>query len=260
MAQPKLDAEKITSPIQLMAAWFVMLILLSGVLLTAASQIEKPDWAAGYLVIFCSIIVIAVIACVTLMLTKFRPHLQDGKEYAEWLKDQNTYSEGIRLENTSPIKAVVKTSSDPEEGPEVSNPNEVRISVLDAVGGIDIVEKLKNLDFNADIYKSKNPSGQSTLDSIIKNQGIWIGHRVPPEIAIRAIKEALRIWPDLQYIHISGDRNEPPDYVNDQVFIGGANSAVDRYKIRKWSTSELEALNENISLGEFHALARAKYS
>lgn len=260
MSQPELKAEKITSPIQLMAAWFVMLILLSGVLLTAASQIDKPDWAAGYLVVFCSIVIIAVIACVTLMLTKFRPHLQDGKEYAEWLKDQNTYSKGIRPESTSPMKSISSTNTGSEEGPDISEPGEVRISVNNAVGGINIVEKLKNIGFNADIYEPKFHSQEPMLENINNNQGIWVGHRVPSEIAIRAIKEAIRIWPELGYIHISGDRNEPPDYVHDQIFIGGANSAAERYKIRKWTTSELEALSESISLEKFHALARAKYS
>lgn len=260
MAQPELNAEKITSPIQLMAAWFVMLILLSGVLLTAASQIENPDWAAGYLVVFCSLVVIAVIACVTLMLTKFRPHLQDGKEYTEWLKDQNTYSEGIHPPDTQPATIIDNPSKELEENPDISDPSEVRISVLDTVGGINIVERLKNIGFNADLYVSKSSSKEPSLDNIENNQGIWVGHRVPSEIVIRVIKEAIRIWPELKFIHISGDRNSPPDYVHDQIFIGGANSAAKRYKIRPWSTSELKSLDDNISLEEFHTLARAKYS
>ncbi len=260
MAQPELNAEKITSPIQLMAAWFVMLILLSGVLLTAASQIEKPDWAAGYLVVFCSLVVIAVITCVTLMLTKFRPHLQDGKEYAEWLKDQNTYSEGIRPQDTQPTKIIGDPSNELEKELDISDPSEVRISVLEVVGGINIVERLKNIGLNADLYELKGPSKETSLDNIENHQGIWVGHRVPSEVVIRAIKEAIRIWPELKFIHISGDRNLPPDYIHDQVFIGGANSAAKHYKISPWSTSELEALNENISLKKFHALARAKYS
>ena len=89
MSKPNIVPEKINSPIQLMAAWFVMLILLSGVLLAAASQISEPKWAAGFLVISTTILIAAVITCVLLMLTKFRPHLQEGQEYAEWLKDQN---------------------------------------------------------------------------------------------------------------------------------------------------------------------------
>lgn len=79
MSGTKLIPEKITSPFQLMAAWFSMLVLLVGVLLAAAIKIEKPEWAAGYLVICSTILIMVVLGCVTLMLTKFRPHLQDGK-------------------------------------------------------------------------------------------------------------------------------------------------------------------------------------
>jgi hypothetical protein len=259
MAQPELNAEKITSPMQLMAAWFVMLILLSGVLLTAASQIENPDWAAGYLVAFCSLVIIAVIACVTLMLTKFRPHLQDGKEYAEWLKERGAYSKGIRPQDAQPAKTIDNPSKTPEEAPKISDPSEVRISVLNAVGGINIMERLKNIGFNADLHESIGPSKESSLDNIENNQGIWVGRRVPSEVVMRVIKEAIRIWPELKFIYISGDRNSPPDYIHDQIFIGGANSAVKYYKIRPWSTSEFKALEGELNLEKFHALVRAKY-
>jgi hypothetical protein len=47
MTGTKLNPEKITSPFQLMAAWFAMLVLLISILLTAAVNITKPDWAAG---------------------------------------------------------------------------------------------------------------------------------------------------------------------------------------------------------------------
>jgi hypothetical protein len=58
MAGTKLTPEKITSPIQLMAAWFAMLVLLVSILLAAAINITKPEWAAAYLVIFTSVLVI----------------------------------------------------------------------------------------------------------------------------------------------------------------------------------------------------------
>ena len=260
MAQPNIKAEKITSPIQLMAAWFVMLILLSGVLLTAASQIKEPEWAAGYLVLFCSLVIIIVITCVTLMLTKFRPHLQESKEYAEWLKDQNAYSKGILPKIAHNTKRVVITDSTAESCEEVSEPSEVRISVLDAVGGINIVESLKNVGLNADIYESSRNSYELTRDNIRNNQGIWVGKRVPPEIVVKVISLAKEIWPDLQYINISGDHSDPPDYVHDQIFVGGSNSVVERYNLRRWSTSDFSILDGNISLKKFHTLLRKNYS
>lgn len=75
MSDSNLMPDKIKSPIQLMAAWFVMLVSVITVLLTTAINIEKPEWAAGYLVISATIAILIVIGCVLLMLTRYRPHL-----------------------------------------------------------------------------------------------------------------------------------------------------------------------------------------
>jgi glucan phosphoethanolaminetransferase (alkaline phosphatase superfamily) len=89
----KINPEKITNPMQLMASWFVMLILLVGILLGAAATISEPKWISGYLVVSSSVLILLVIIFVFLMLTKYRPHLQDSEKYAIWLKDQQKYIE-----------------------------------------------------------------------------------------------------------------------------------------------------------------------
>lgn len=262
MAGTQLSPEKITSPFQLMAAWFAMLVLLVSVLLTAANNVTHPEWAAGYLVIFTSIIVVVVIACVILMLTAFRPHLQDGKEYAEWLKDKNTYSPGylVKAAPGSQVAKIRKTTrlavkNEPAKG------KSFLISIVDAVGSNELVETLKNLGFNAEVYQERTSSpDKRPLDYLDWNEGIWIGSRVDSKSAIQALKIAVIHWPQLKYLHISTDGEDPPDYIHDQLFFGGVTAAAKRFGLRAWSHEELLALDDDMPLEAFHSAIRSKYS
>ena len=260
MAGTQLTPEKITSPFQLMAAWFAMLILVVAALLAGAANIDKPDWAAGYLVIFASIVILLVIACVILMLTKFRPHLQEGKEYAQWLKDQSAYSSGYVVKAEATViegrAKRIRGSSNKQSLRSVGN---FLISVVNAVGGIELVEALKNEGYNAELYQGVTKNEQKQLPDVSTNGGVWIGSRLQPGAAIKAIKIAVAHWPDLKFLYISGDKNEPPDYVNDQLFLGGASEAVQRYRLRAWTQDELAQLTESMTLDEFHAAVRRKY-
>ncbi|MEH2510150.1 hypothetical protein V1291_001504 [Nitrobacteraceae bacterium AZCC 1564] len=152
MAGTKLIPEKITSPFQLMAAWFAMLVLLVSILLTGAANIKSPEWAAGYLVIFTSVVVVSVLGCVTLMLTVFRPHLQEGKEYAQWLRDKNAYSSGlIRSEQItvpSKVQRNLKTSELRKKGQA-----SFLISVSNLPGAHGLIRALEEAGFRAKIYR-----------------------------------------------------------------------------------------------------------
>lgn len=262
MSGSSLIPEKIKSPIQLMAAWFVMLVSVITVLLTTAVKIEKPEWAAGYLVISSTIIILLVIGCVLLMLTKYRPNLQDGKEYAEWIKDQGIYSKGLIVQpesNFTNISINTKQSSLHI----TSGISDIRVLVIDIFGCSEIMESLKNKGFNVDRHPFTD-NDIDTHDSVIsvkgKHEGIWVGSRVEANLAIKAIKVALKTWPDLKYIHIPSDRSDPPDHVNDQIFIGGASSTPIRRGTRPWTYEELIGLKDNMSMQEFHSKIREKYS
>jgi len=256
MPSDNLIPDKIEDPIQLMAAWFVMLVSLTTVLLATASNIKKPEWAAGYLVVSSSIVIIIVIGCVFLMLTKFRANLQGGKEYAQWIKDQGEYSKGEILQ---PQKM---TGDDPINKDETSDIKNIYVSVLDAVGGLDIVESLKNKGFNVDLhpYKSAGANKAARLNSITGSQeAIWLGVRVEADIAILVIKIAIKVWPALKYIMIPSDTSHPPDHVNDQIFIGGSSKTAIKQGIQTWSINEFMALPDDMKIGDFHQTIRGKY-
>ncbi|PKG85741.1 hypothetical protein CXF85_02830 [Colwellia sp. 75C3] len=262
MSDSNLMPDKIKSPIQLMAAWFVMLVSVITALLTTAVQIEKPCWAAGYLVISSSVVIIIVIGCVFLMLTKYRPHLQDAKEYAEWIKDQGTYSNGLIVQNerTVPNNADGINESGDHETSDINN---VSVSVIDIFGCTEIVESLKNKRFNVDVHPHRHEEfdKREPLDSIKgKQEGIWIGSRVDADVAIKAIEVAIKVWPDLKYIQIPSDAGNPPDHINDQIFIGGASSTPIKRGSRPWSLEELKTLKVDMDISDFHQKIRAKYS
>ena len=273
MSGTKLTPEKITSPMQLMAAWFSMLVLLTGVLLAAAGNIASPPWGAAYLIIFASIVVVAVIAIVFCMLTVFRPHLQEGKEYAQWLKSKGGYSETKvpGSQRAKPVKRpsvksnvfVPHPSSGPtedHEGVSSSVPalNSCWVSVVNIQGALRLASKLSEAGFKVDIYKDQFDEEQ-VLDAA-QQESIWIGSNVPVTEVINAIRIAVQEWPFLKYLHLSADTaGNPPYDIHEEIFIGGSSSTSEQLKLLPWSNEELLSLDETMSIKELHAAVRRKY-
>lgn len=240
MAGTKLTPEKITSPIQLMAAWFAMLILLVSVFLTAAVNIRAPVWAAGFLVIFSSVVTLIVISCVTLMLTVFRPHLQEGKEYAQWLKEKNSYSPGlIDQEKTTPRRAK-RPAREASVAPSVVD-RSFHIEVNSRCpGASELLTRLRRSGFQPERYADLLENDSRTIDSLEEHACIWIGARVQAAGAVEAIKLALDVWPHLKYMELSTDGAEPPDEVHETLFLGGATSTARERGLRPWTRKKFE--------------------
>lgn len=99
METHKIEAHKITKPIQLMAVWFVALLLIDSAFLTAAVKITTPPWLAPTLIISAIVFVPLFLIGVFLMQTVFRKELQDDKFYSEWLKRQEETFEDFAPEN-----------------------------------------------------------------------------------------------------------------------------------------------------------------
>ena len=99
METQKIEAHKITKPIQLMAVWFIALLLINSAFLAAAANITSPSWLAPTLVISAIIFVPLFLGGVFLMQTVFRKELQDDQYYSEWLKRQEKTFEDFNPEN-----------------------------------------------------------------------------------------------------------------------------------------------------------------
>ena len=148
----RIEPEKITNPIQLMAAWFVAAVLLDGALLWAASVIEKPDWIPGFLCSSAVAIAILAMIAVFLMLTKFRPHLQGPKEYSRWLRDTSKMTRGrtdetITEYNVAPNRLIQNERTPPETDDETSAnlPNDIEL-IKEIISCHMVINTLENCD------------------------------------------------------------------------------------------------------------------
>ena len=86
MNKPQIDAAKITSPIQLLATWFVTLIVITAAFLGAAHVVTEPSWVPAMLAIAAVANIPVFLVCMFLLQTKFRPELIQDKYYLEHVK------------------------------------------------------------------------------------------------------------------------------------------------------------------------------
>jgi len=92
MSNHSINPEKVTKPIQLLAAWFVALILVNGSFLMAAQNISNPIWASGVLIWASVLNVPLFITSLFILQTKFRAQLQEDSYYSEYLHKEREYS------------------------------------------------------------------------------------------------------------------------------------------------------------------------
>ena len=84
----KIEPHRITKPIQLLAAWLLGLIVVNGTFLVVATQITKPDWVSGLLVIASVVNVPLFLISIFLLQTKFRPEMQEDAFYSKYLESK----------------------------------------------------------------------------------------------------------------------------------------------------------------------------
>lgn len=125
MNNHKIIPEKITRPMQLLAAWLTGLIIVDSSFLIAAAKVESPNWAPGALVIAAIVNVPLFLVCLFLLQTKFRAEMQEDAYYSKYLEQQYTTetlpTETANVENQA--KEVVKQIMK-ELGPELKERKE----------------------------------------------------------------------------------------------------------------------------------------
>lgn len=90
MSNHKIDPNKVTKPIQLLAAWLVGLVVVDGSFLTAARLITNPDWISAALVIAAILNVPIFVTAIFLLQTRFRPEMQEDTYYSQYLREQRS--------------------------------------------------------------------------------------------------------------------------------------------------------------------------
>lgn len=81
----KIQPDRITKPIQLLASWLVGLIVIDSAFLIAASKMSDGSWERTALVIAAIANVPVFLLALVLLQTRFRPELQEDSFYAQYL-------------------------------------------------------------------------------------------------------------------------------------------------------------------------------
>lgn len=129
-SKPKLEAHKVTKPIQLLAAWLVGLVIVNGSFLTAATVIAQPPWVPSLLVIAAVVNVPIFLIAIFVLQTRYRPEMQEDSYYHKYLESKTGNSP------IEPIPAALVTWTSSQEN---DTANE---------GGPASVARAKRSDFN----------------------------------------------------------------------------------------------------------------
>jgi hypothetical protein len=108
--QDGINAQMITRPIQLLAAWLVGLIFVNGTFLITAQAFNSIEWLAATLVIASVINVPIFLFSLFLLQTKFRPEIQEDHYYSQYIKDKlgrDMTSKSISLAKNNITETVV---------------------------------------------------------------------------------------------------------------------------------------------------------
>lgn len=116
MAANNINPETITKPLQLLAVWFIGLILIDTLFLTIATRIVKPEWASGTLVIASVVYVPLFVICLFLLQTRYRRELLADEGYTDIIKYIGTKAEDEikvmhghhKIKNNSSTQQVIK--------------------------------------------------------------------------------------------------------------------------------------------------------
>jgi hypothetical protein len=88
MNNSQIIPEKVTRPIQLLAAWLTGLIIINGAFLITATQMTSHPWASGALVIAAIVNVPLFLISIFLLQTRYRPEMQEDVYYSKYLEHQ----------------------------------------------------------------------------------------------------------------------------------------------------------------------------
>ncbi len=129
MSNNSIKPEKITKPIQLLAAWLIGLVLVVTALLTAAGNIEKPNWLPALLSIAAVSSIPLFLMMIFLLQTKYRPEMQEDSYYSQYLNKNTGRIEPIE-NNKSYDREIQKLSQ------EIINISVETKSMLDEINNV----------------------------------------------------------------------------------------------------------------------------
>lgn len=88
---------------------------------------------------------------------------------------------------------------------------------------------------------------------------IWIGKDFPFDKAIQVIEISQRYYDDLRYVALSDYRQNPPDSVHEEIFIGGSTESALRLGLRAWTPEDFNSLKQISSAEQLNEFIKARY-
>ena len=144
-------------------------------------------------------------------------------------------------EKTEIVEHVEKTINERLESYATEKEIDCKISVSNMYGSNDFVNNLNSKGYKAKIYFGHGGDNR-TLKKNSEHEAIWLGKNVPVSFAIEIIKMAKNKFPHLKYIDYQS--SIAPEYVNYQIYIGGATSTAKKDGLTTMTTSDFEKLYE----------------
>jgi hypothetical protein len=130
-AQQRIEPERVTKPIQLLAAWLVGLITVDGSFLLAAANMGVGTWERGALIVAAIANVPLFLFALFLLQTRFRPELQEDSYYSKYLDKRTNQVVTVRREEVvenelATLRADIRSLASQAELP--PNPDEDRLA------------------------------------------------------------------------------------------------------------------------------------
>lgn len=141
------------------------------------------------------------------------------------------------------------------------NEMDCQVSISSELSGSrNFANRLRKLGYSVEVWNA--PDDLSLDEDNDDHSAIWLGTKVPLNVAKNVISLAYKEYPYLKYIHLSSDDKEtvPPAYVHEQIFIGGSTeTAKVRYKIREFNADDFKKINDCKSIRSLHNFIRTFY-
>jgi len=104
MGNQKITPEKVTCPIQLLAAWLVGLVAINGTFLATAATLGQGEWERSALIIAAIINVPIFLVAFFLLQTKFWAELQEDSFYHQYLNKKTNKLVSVKRDSPQEIQ------------------------------------------------------------------------------------------------------------------------------------------------------------
>lgn len=105
MSDHKIQPERITKPIQLLAAWLAGLLAIDSCFLFAAARMDQGSWESGALTVAAIANVPLFLLAVFLLQTKYRPELQEDMYYSTYISQKTNSRVMVTREDANLVLA-----------------------------------------------------------------------------------------------------------------------------------------------------------